>query len=197
MTRSPGRPASATRDEVLAEARRRFLRGERLDVQSVAGELGVGRATVYRWFGSREGLLGEVLAREFCGLLELARRRSDSTGGLALLETLDQANRWLVDSEPFRRFFEQEQTIGLRMITSSTGPVQSRVVETIETMIETEMARADYHPPIEPSTLAYSLVRLGEAFLYNDSVVGNRGDVDRLREVHSALLGVTSVVNRA
>ncbi len=166
-------------------------------MQSVAGELGVGRATVYRWFGSREGLLGEVLAREFCGLLELARRRTPATGGQALLETLEQANRWLVDSEPFRRFFEQEQTIGLRIITSSTGAVQSRIVETIKAMIETEMARGDWVPPVEPSTLAYSLVRLGEAFLYNDSVVGNRGDVDRLREVHSALLGVASVVHRA
>jgi hypothetical protein len=31
-----------------------------------------------------------------------------------------------------------------------------------------------------------------EAFLYNDAVAGFRGEVDRLRVVQEALLGVTS-----
>ena len=37
--------------------------------------------------------------------------------------------------------------------------------------------------------LAYAIVRLGEAFLYNDAIVGIRGDTDRLREIEAALLG--------
>ena len=41
-----------------------------------------------------------------------------------------------------------------------------------------------------PSTLAYAIVKLAEAFLFNDAVAGIRGDVDRLREVEAALLGV-------
>jgi hypothetical protein len=36
-------------------------------------------------------------------------------------------------------------------------------------------------------------VRLGEAFLFNDAVAGMRGDVDRLRDVEAAILGVSSV----
>jgi hypothetical protein len=35
-------------------------------------------------------------------------------------------------------------------------------------------------------------VRLAEAFLFNDASAGMRGDVDRLREVKAAILGVTS-----
>ena len=50
------------------------------------------------------------------------------------------------------------------------------------------MARAE--PPVEPATLSYAIVRLAEAFLYNDAD-GIRGDVERLREVEAALLGVT------
>jgi AcrR family transcriptional regulator len=30
-------------------------------VQAIAAELGLGRTTIYRWFASRDGLLGEVL----------------------------------------------------------------------------------------------------------------------------------------
>jgi hypothetical protein len=35
-------------------------------------------------------------------------------------------------------------------------------------------------------------VRLAEAFLFNDAAAGMRGDVDRLREVEAAILGVTA-----
>ncbi len=44
--------------------------------------------------------------------------------------------------------------------------------------------------PSSTSTLAYAIVKLAEAFLFNDAVAGIRGDVDRLREVEAALLGV-------
>ena len=45
-------------------------------------------------------------------------------------------------------------------------------------------------PPVDPSTLAYAIVRLAEAFLFNDETAAMRGDVDRLREIEAALLGV-------
>jgi len=46
-----GRPASASREDVLVLAARRYLRGRRVDVQAIAGELGLGRTMIYRWFG--------------------------------------------------------------------------------------------------------------------------------------------------
>src|SRR6516164_7483398 len=62
-TAGPGRPAAATRDEVLALATERFLAAERVDMQAIARELGLARATMHRWFGTRELLLGETLAK--------------------------------------------------------------------------------------------------------------------------------------
>jgi hypothetical protein len=50
--------------------------------------------------------------------------------------------------------------------------------------------RGAYDPPVEVPTLAYAIVGLANAFLYNDAVAGIRGDVDRLRDVEAALLGV-------
>jgi AcrR family transcriptional regulator len=52
---------------------RRYLRGERIDVQAVAAELSLGRTTIYRWFGSRENLIGEVLVTAAGPLLEKVR----------------------------------------------------------------------------------------------------------------------------
>ena len=53
-----------------------------------------------------------------------------------------------------------------------------------------------YEPPVEPSTLGYAIVRIAEAFLYNDAAAGMRGDVDRLREVQGALLGIDDARSR-
>ncbi len=51
------------------------------------------------------------------------------------------------------------------------------------------MQAGEYVPPIAPDVLAYAIVRLAEAFIYNDAVAGIRGDNDRLRQIEAALLG--------
>src|SRR3954471_15826903 len=42
-------------------ARRKFRAAERIDMTALAEELGVNRVTLYRWVGSREQLLVEVV----------------------------------------------------------------------------------------------------------------------------------------
>jgi AcrR family transcriptional regulator len=186
-----GRPPAASRDDVLAAALHRYLRGQRIDVQAIAAQLGLGRTTIYRWFGSREELIGEVLFRAAEPLLEAARKGARGRGGAALLETFDRFNRGLADAPALRQFLEQERDAALRIITSSGGVLQPRMVAAIADLIENEVRSGAYEAPVEPATLAYAIVRLAEAFLFNDAAAGMRGDVDRLREVEAALLGVT------
>src|ERR1700739_3567652 len=93
-----GRPATASRDDVLRTARGQFLAGQRVDVTIVARELGLGRATIYRWFGSREHLLADVIATELESLVTRARRRVRQRGARGLLEVFDRVNRWLTHS---------------------------------------------------------------------------------------------------
>jgi AcrR family transcriptional regulator len=168
----------------------RYLRGLRVDVQEVANELGLGRTTIYRWFGSREGLIGEVLVRAAEPLLEDARAQTVGRGPRALLDTFDRFNRSLAEAPALRQFLQREREAALRVITSSAGPVQPRMVAAITALIEQEVAAGAYEPAIDPATLGYAIVRLAEAFLFNDAIADVRGDVDRLREVEAAILGV-------
>src|SRR4051812_28106513 len=48
-------------DDALRLGRRRFQAGERLDMSAVADTLGINRVTLYRWFGSRDKFVVEVL----------------------------------------------------------------------------------------------------------------------------------------
>jgi AcrR family transcriptional regulator len=188
--RPRGRPAAASREDVLGAATERYLRGERIDVLAIAAELGLGRATIYRWFGSREGLIGAVLVRAAEPLLADARAAARGRGAAALLDTFDRFNRSLADAPALRRFVEVERDAALRIITSGAGAVQPRIVAMIAELIEDEVRAGRYEPAIDVETLAYAIVKLAEAFLFSDAVAGMRGDVERLREVEAALLGV-------
>lgn len=189
LRRRRGRPPAASRQDVLDLALHRYLHGRRIDVRAIAAELGLGRTTVYRWFGSREGLVGEAVACAAEPLFDEARATAKGTGGPALLDTFDRINRALEAAPALRSFLELERD-GLRMLTSSGGIVHRRAVAKIESFVEAEMRAGTYRPPVDPATLAYAIVRLAEAFLFNDATAAMRGDVDRLREIEAALLGV-------
>jgi AcrR family transcriptional regulator len=190
VTRVRGRPAAASREDVLEAGLYRYLRGQRVDVQAIAAELGLGRATIYRWFGSRDKLLGEVIIRATEPVLAEVRSGLEGKGGPGLLETFDRFNRALADAPALRAFVEQEREAALRLIASGAGIVQPRIVELITGLITDEVEAGTYEPPVEPAVLGYAIVKLAQAFLFNDTVAGIRGDVDRLREVEAALLGV-------
>jgi AcrR family transcriptional regulator len=188
--RRVGRPAAATREELLAQATERFLRGERVELQEVAQHLGLARMTVYRWFGSRDGLIGEVIATIGEGLVDAAAAGAHERGRRRLLEIFGQVNRDVASSSALRSYMRREGLGALRVLTASNGVVHPRMVARIEQVIRAEMTRASDPIRLDPATLAFAIVRLAESFLYNDAASDIRGDVERLREVQSALLGI-------
>ncbi|MGI8507630.1 MAG: QsdR family transcriptional regulator [Solirubrobacteraceae bacterium] len=192
-----GRPATASRDDVLRAAREQYLGGQRVDLTILARRLGLGRATIYRWFGSRERVLGEVIAAELESLLARKRREVRQRGMPGLLEVFDRTNRALAGSSALRQFLDQERAGAMRLLTSSTGVVRPTAVACVTGLITAEAAAGRYTPTADPETLAYAIVRLAEAFLYSDAAIGIRGDHTRLREVQAALLGAPLVDRRS
>jgi len=190
-TRRPGRPAAATREDALALGTARFLAGERVDVRGIAQELGLARATMHRWFGTRESFIGEVLATLAEERLVEIRRATAGSGARALLDSFDSFNRELAATGGLRTLLAQEQERALRVLTSSGGIVQPRVVAAVERLICAEIDAGAFAPVLAPGSLAYAIVRLAESFLYNDAIIGIRGDTERLREVQAVLLGVS------
>jgi AcrR family transcriptional regulator len=184
-----GPAPGATREEVLAVAREHWLDCRRIDVQAIAAECGVGRATVYRWFGSREGLIGEAMMGVFEARVADARAAAAGRGAKALLNTFDLIYGGLVAAPHIRAFIEHERSVALPLMTSSQGPVHPRIVDLVTNLIDAEVERGHYDPPADPATLAYVLVRTTEALVFNYDADDVPKDFDRLREVHAALLG--------
>jgi AcrR family transcriptional regulator len=187
--RPRGRPPATTREAVVDAAMQHFLHSRRIDVQALAAETGVSRATIYRWFGSRDGLVGAAMIKAFVPVIAQARSSTAARGAAALADTFAAVADLLALASGLRSFLESERESALRLVTASDGPVQPHVVAMVRAIIEKEVT-AGYRPGVDVDTLAYATVRLVEAFLYNDAVVGISADVHRLRPVLDVVFAV-------
>ncbi len=173
-------PASAKRVTALDAfelAMQKWLAGERLDIGKLADELGVGRATVFRWVGSREQLYGEVISKAFTQTIEWAKRASTGNGAAFLTDVTRNLLGALSSSEPLRRFVAQDPELALRIVMSASSPVEGRVIAAVRALIEDEATAGHLAPSIDIDSLAYLIVRIAESFLYRDVLTGDPPDV--------------------
>jgi AcrR family transcriptional regulator len=182
-------PPTDVPPEIFGAALRVILRCSRLDMRSLAIQLGIGRATLYRKVGSRDRLLGEVLW--FMTRHEIAqalREGSGRTGADRIVSLVGAFMRGAHGRPALRRLLDSEPEIALRILTSKHGPVQRGVIGVVRRLLDQEEARGALRLNIDPDTLAYVIVRIGETFLYGDVIAGHAVDIDQATEVVARLL---------
>ena len=171
-------PRRATPLDAFKLARKKWLAGERVDVGKIAAELGVGRATVFRWVGTRERLYGEICSELFGKELERAVASARGSGLARVLDTIDRLLRSLAAAAPLRRFVAEDPEFALRVLTSKASPVQYRCTQAIRALLD-ERALASKTPLALPADeLAYIIVRITESFLYRDVLTGAEADIE-------------------
>ena len=190
----PAAPAqlSSTRPAcVVTLAARWIVAGRRLDMQGLADELGVSRATVFRHAGGREALLSQALWLLTERTLEVAARRWEAqrpAGELHTPGTGRHLNAIVSRSRGLRRLLDDEPALALRVLTDPRGQVQRGIVAFVEALLRRDMAEFGLVTLIEPDALAYALVRLGESFLYADVLAARKPDVETANRLQQALV---------
>ena len=175
--------------EIFRAALRTFLELRRLDMRALAGELGMGRATLYRKVGNRDRLLGEVIWYLTRQALARAVGKAERLTGVERVVAVVEEFMTFVHRQPdLRRLLEAEPEAALRILTSKDGPVQQGIVDALEALLAEEEQRGDLHLTIDRATLAYVVVRIGESFLYADVIADNEPNVDTAVEVVRLLL---------
>lgn len=177
MLITPRATARATALDAFELAKQKWLIGERLDIGKLADELGVGRATVFRWVGSREQLYGEVISAAFTQTIEWAKRASTGAGAAFLTDVTRNLLGALAGSQPLRIFITQDAEFALQIIMSSKSPVEGRVIAAVRALIEAETINGHLQPTIEADSLAYVIVRIAESFLYRDVLTADTPDI--------------------
>ena len=176
--------------EIFEAALATFLAERRLDMRALAGELGISRATLYRRVGGRDHLLGQVMW--FLTRIAIVRALESAdglTGRERVLKTIDTLMRFMDAAPALRRLLDAEPEAALRILTSKHGPIQAGIAEALERLIRAEIDAGDLETTIDPATLAYVIVRVGESFLYADAIASGEPDMDQAAEVMSHLLG--------
>ena len=152
----------AALDAFLA-ARRRFVAGERLDMTALAAELGVNRVTLYRWVGSREQLLVEVvwsLARRTLDDLIAAHPRGADRQVRILMGFLEAT----LSHPGMQRWLAEEGESAMRLLTRHDTDFQPRLIAAVESLLDPD--DPDRHE------VAYALVRVIESYTYLDLITG-------------------------
>ncbi|HEV2635354.1 MAG TPA: QsdR family transcriptional regulator [Actinocrinis sp.] len=180
--------AGAAPARFVALAARWVDEGRRLDMQGLADELGVSRATLFRHVGGREELLSKALWALTQRTLSIASARWESERGpdeLHSTGTGRHLNALVSQAKGLRRLLDDEPALALRVLTDPRGRVQNGIVTYVEALLRHDIAEFGLVPLIEPNALAYALVRMGESFLYADVLANRQPDVataDRLQQ---------------
>jgi AcrR family transcriptional regulator len=177
-----------TRDDLLAAARRRFFRGEKLELAALAEELGISRATAYRWAGNADQLVGEVIADLAEQTFHMTWSEAKGKGAAKIIASMTRGMRYIIGSEPYRRFLERDPASGLRIAASKDGPSQGRMIALHQQILEEEIAKGNLTLTVDTHTMAYALVRIAETFIYADLIAGEKPDIDKAREILKLLL---------
>lgn len=165
--------------DALKVARRRFLAGERVDMSSVADELAVSRVTLYRWVGNRGALLGEVMGTLAIQSLEAEDARIATTGRDRIAHLATHIVQSLMSHPGMQTLLAVEPEFALRLLTTSEGSVQARIMDWWERALTDEVAAGRMVSPLPARDIAYLIVRLCESFVYKEVIVGEPADPDQ------------------
>jgi AcrR family transcriptional regulator len=194
--RSPAADRPTARD-AFREARHIFLGGDRVDMRALARNLQVDRATLYRWVGSREKLLTEILWSLISRTIETLRAETAAAGPGAGSGTarqspaaavIDGTVRAVIANPGMQRFIEREGELALRLLTTRATGFEGRLIALIAEFFEAEAAAGRLRTAIPPADLPYVVVRIMESYIYLGLITGEHPDPDRAARVINALL---------
>ncbi len=169
-------------------ARRKFLAAERIDMSALADDLGVNRVTLYRWVGSREQLLVEIVWSLGSKTLANCDRRTRARGAERIIKVVIRFLDDVISNEGMRRWLAEEGELAMRLLTRHDTDFQPRLIAAVEALLreETEAGRLDL--PVDLHEVAYVIVRLIESYTYLDLITGEQPDAQRAEPVLRLLL---------
>lgn len=161
-------------DQVVAAATQLFIQQARLDMDELAREMAVSRATLYRVVGSRERLLGDVLDRLSVRTLDPILCSRPGTGVEWLLDVVKAYSGAITSFGPLRRFMRNDPELAFRVLFMPEAALHSRSVARWRCLIE----QADLAEPGTADDLAFVAVRLGESMMFTDVFAGREPNVE-------------------
>lgn len=172
-----------TRADAVALAREEFLAGERVEMQTLAARLGIGRTTLYRWVGEREQLLGEVFGGLVDEWLAVVEPEVESGGIEEFLTLLRRFLEFAAGSEPLTEFAQREPALALRTLTDAEGAVTTRSDAVLRRLLD------GIEPPlVVPVEIVNAIGLIARTLVWANIATGHEPDIDGALRLARTLL---------
>jgi AcrR family transcriptional regulator len=173
----------ATRDDAIELARARFLAGERVEMQTLAGDLDIGRTTLYRWVGEREQLLEEVFAGLVVEWFAEVVPQAEGTGRKRLLDVMRRFLEFAAAFDPLSEFAAREPALTMRLLLDRDGMIAERSKQAIGALLEEDV------PELEVSENIIDAIEMSAASLvWANIAIGREPDIEGAIELSETLL---------
>jgi AcrR family transcriptional regulator len=169
-------------------ARRKWQHAERIDMTSLARELGINRVTLYRWVGSREQLLVEVIWSLAERTLEKLSSKVRQTGAERVVGVVRGFIDAVITNAGMQYWLAEEGESAMRLLTLREAGYQARLIDWNERLLLEEVDRGRLDLPADVHDVAYVIVRLIESYCYLDLITGEKPEARRAEPILRMLL---------
>lgn len=174
-------------DAAVAAAEACFDRDGEVHMPSLAQDLNVSRATLYRVVGSRERLLGDVLWRRGQRSMVAAAGRASGAGVERVVDLARTFNAGVVSDRALQRFLTRDPALAFQVLFAPEARVHVRFVELWRAVLADEVSSGRL-PPVDVDAMAFLIVRLGESILYADLLARRSPDLELAATTQRAVL---------
>jgi len=157
-------------------------------MSSLAQELGVSRVTLYRWVGSRDRLLVEVIWSLASRTLENIDAEVTERGPERVVRIVTRFLEDVITNAGMRRWLAEEGESAMRLLTRHETGFQPRLIDAMQDLLENETAAGRLDLPVDLREVAYVIVRLIESYTYLDLITGEEPDARRAEPILRLLL---------
>lgn len=157
-------------------------------MSALALELGVNRVTLYRWVGSREKLLVEVIWSLAERTLKDEVKRTRKSGSERIVTIVSRFIAATLSNPGFAHFLAEEGELAMRVLTRRDMDFQPRLITAVQNLLEEEVGAGRMDLPAELYDVGYTLVRIIESYIYLDLITGEKPDAKRAEVMLRLLL---------
>jgi AcrR family transcriptional regulator len=183
-----GEPPRPTALDAFRLARRKFLAAERVEMSALADELGVNRTTLYRWIGSRDQLLVEIIWSLGERTLENIDDDVATKGAERIVQVITRFLEAVISNAGMQRWLAEEGEYAMRLLTRHDTDFQPRLIGAVQKLLGQEADAGRLDLPVDLHELAYVIVRLIESYTYLDLITGERPEARRAEPILRMLL---------
>lgn len=158
-----------TRQDALDVARTAFLEEARVEIGVLAAQLSISRVTLYRWFGSREQLLEQLLLQLAAEFIDAARREASGEGDERVVDFARRIMNATARFQPLRTFVEREPQLALRLLIGESGAIHRSIASALLDVL------AETHTPEQTAALegqVHAIVRMATALQWSTLAIG-------------------------